>query len=33
MYDGFHIFEIDFFCCTVAVCELVHNVEAILHLP
>ena len=29
----FHIFEIKFFCFVVAICDLVHNVEAIFILP
>ena len=28
----FHIFEIIIFCCVVAICDLVHDVETIFHL-
>ena len=28
----FHIFEIIIFCCVVAICNLVHDVETIFHL-
>ena len=29
----FHIFEIKYFCFVVAIFHLMHNVEAIFHLP
>ena len=29
----FRIFEIIIFCCVVAICDLVHDVETIFHLP
>ena len=30
--DNFFVFEIIIFCFVVAICDLVHNVETILHL-
>ena len=32
MDNFFRIFEIIIFCCVVAICDLVHNVETIFHL-